>query len=143
MPYLYFGKTSLYKGRPLFKLLCRLKDFGRGRIVYRTIDQYDHPGEVSFYRILLAQPQMDSDTLHGRVVAERVYKGRRMKEPEVLSAVAHKPDFRLVPKDEEDSFCQWDKILDYEVIRVQHLKWLLYWATDNKCTQRCVCPLLA
>ncbi len=57
---------------------------------------------------------MDKETLHGRVVAERVYCGRRYKEPSVLSAVAHKPDFRLVPKEEEESFCQWDKIKDYD-----------------------------
>lgn len=114
MPYLYFGKTSLYKGRPLFKLLCKLRDHGRGRIVYRTIDHYDRPGEISFFRILLAQPLMDQDTLHGRVVAERVYRGLRQPEPVVLSSVAHKPDFRLVPKDEEEEFCQWDKVRDYE-----------------------------
>ena len=114
MPYLYFGKTSLYKGRPLFKLLCKLKDHGRGRIVYRTIDHYDHPGEISFYRILQAQPLMDSETLHGRVVAERVHRGLRRKEPVVLSSVAHKPDFRLVPRDEEEAFCQWDKVRDYD-----------------------------
>ncbi len=35
MPYQYFGQTSLCQGKPLFKILCRLKDFGRGRIVYR------------------------------------------------------------------------------------------------------------
>lgn len=50
MPYLYYGKTSLYKGKPLFKILCNLKDFGRGRIVFRTIDYYDHPNDISFYR---------------------------------------------------------------------------------------------
>ncbi len=55
MPYQHFGKTSLYQGKPLFKILCRLKECGKGRIVYRTIDHYDHPGQISFYRILLAQ----------------------------------------------------------------------------------------
>ena len=53
---------------------------------------------------------MDPETLHGRVVAERVFRGLRQREPVVLSSVAHKPDFRLVPKDEEEAFCQWDKV---------------------------------
>ena len=122
MPYLYFGKTSLYKGKPLFKILCNLKDCGRGRIVYRTIDYHDHPNEISFYRILLAQPSMDDKTEEGRVVAERVYRGLRRKEPHVISNIAHKPDFRLVPKDEEEAFCQWDKVRDFDHARDAELK---------------------
>lgn len=117
MPFLYFGKTSLYKGKPLFKILGHLKDFGRGRIVYRTIDYYDYPNEISFYRILYAQPEMDEQTLHGRVVAERIFRNRRRKEPHIISDIAFKPDFRLVPKDEEEAFCQWDQILDYDPVR--------------------------
>lgn len=57
---------------------------------------------------------MDPETLHGRVVAERVLRGRRLPQPEVLSAAAHLPDFRLVPREEEESFCQWDKVKDYD-----------------------------
>ncbi len=57
---------------------------------------------------------MDEDTLRGRVVAERVYRGRRRPHPEVLSSVVHKPDFRLVPKEEEEQFCKWDTIRDYD-----------------------------
>jgi len=117
MPYLFFGKTSLCRGKPLFKLLCKLKDHGQGRIVCSTLEMDDFPGEISFYRVLLAQPLMDKDTLHGRVVAERVFKGRRYKEPVVLSSVAHKPDFLLIPKADEESFCQWDSILDYDKAR--------------------------
>lgn len=71
----------------------------------------------SWIRILLAQPEMDEKTLEGRVVAERVYRGLRRKEPVVLSDIAHKPDFRLVPKDEEADFCQWNKIRDFDLAR--------------------------
>ena len=31
-----------------------------------------------------------------------------------MSSVAYKPDFRLVPKDEEEDFCQWANIKDYD-----------------------------
>lgn len=94
MPYLYFGEKSLYSGKPLFKILCRLKNFGEGRIIYRTIDHYDYPGEISFYRILKAQPEMDEETLLGRVVAERVFRGIRYDYPHIISDKVHKPDFR-------------------------------------------------
>ena len=118
MVYTYFGQKSLYQGKPLFHLLSRLKDSGLGRIVYRTSEVlYDHPGEVSFYRILLSQPEMDKAGLKGRVVAERVFRARRFADPVNLSPLAHKPDFRLVPIDEEDSFCRWNELKDYDKSR--------------------------
>ena len=83
MPYIYVGNPSIYQGRRLFQILCQLKNFGQGRIVYRSEEQ-NHP-EPSFYRILLAQPEMDDRLENGRVVTERVYRGKRRKEPVVIS----------------------------------------------------------
>ena len=113
MPYVIIGEKSLYQGRPLFKLLTRLKDCGKDRIVYRTFDYYQHPDEIHFYRILHAQPDMDKDTIKGRVVAERIFRNIRYQQPVLISDQVYKPDFRLVPKAEEAAFCQWDKIEDY------------------------------
>eukprot|EP00095_Tigriopus_kingsejongensis_P003606 snap_masked-scaffold1570_size35393-processed-gene-0.8 protein:Tk03606 transcript:snap_masked-scaffold1570_size35393-processed-gene-0.8-mRNA-1 annotation:"28s ribosomal protein mitochondrial" len=115
MPYKYIGSKSLYEGRPLFKILCHLKDFGQNRIVYRTFDYYKYPGEIHFYRILKAQPEMDEKTLQGRVLVEKVFRGYRYQEPCNVSEEVYKPDFRLVPKREEAQFCQWDKVVDYDI----------------------------
>lgn len=115
MPYVYIGHPSIYHGRKLFQILCQLKNYGQGRIVYRSTEQ-EHP-EPSFYKILLAQPEKDSKLQHGRVVAERVFRGLRRKEPFNLSEEAQYPDFKLVPKDEEDAFCKWDQIKDFVLER--------------------------
>ena len=114
MPVVRIGEPTIYKGKALFKILANLRDFGRGRIVYRTSDYHHYPETIHFMRILHAQPLMDENTLEGNVVVERVFKSLRQREPAVISSIVHKPDFRLVPKDEEARFCQWDKVRDYD-----------------------------
>ena len=111
MPYKYIGKPSVHYGKRLFKLLCQLKNFGQGRIVYLSHEQ--NQPEPSFYRILLAQPEMDDKLENGRIVAEKIQNGKRRLKPVILSSEAQYPDWKLVPKDEEDKFCQWDKIKDF------------------------------
>jgi hypothetical protein len=105
MPYVRIGEPTIYKGKALFKILCNLKDCGRGRIVYRTSDYHYHPEKVHFMRILHAQPLMDKETVEGNVVVERVFHNLRKLEPQVISSIVQKPDFRL---------CQWDKVRDYD-----------------------------
>ena len=111
MPYVYVGHPSLYHGKKLFNILCNLKKFGQGRVVYRTTEQAH--SEPSFYRILLAQPEMDAKLDLGRVVAERVYRGKRRTEPFNLTEEAQFPDFCLVPKELESEFCRNDEIQDF------------------------------
>ena len=79
--------------------------------MYRTTEQ-DHP-KPSFYRILLAQPEMDSKLEKGRVVAERIQNGKRRLEPFNLSEEAQFPDFRLVAKEDEEHFCRWNEVEDF------------------------------
>ena len=96
--------------------MCSLRNFGRERIIYSTLEQ-KFP-EPSFYRILLAQLEMDLDKpatygvateknwvqsgTFSRVITERVYRGMRYKEPFNITAELNKqmqfPDYRLVPK---------------------------------------------
>jgi len=132
MPYTKVGLDAIHHGKRLFDLLCNLKNFGRERIIYSTLEQkYKEP---SFYRILLAQLEMDLDkpetfgkesenpwTMRGtcsRVVTERVYRGMRYTEPFNITAELNKQmqfaDYRLVPKDEEESFCRWNEVQDYD-----------------------------
>ena len=53
MPITQVGLDAIHHGKKLFPLLCQLKNFGKGRIIYSTLEQ-QFP-EPSFYRILLAQ----------------------------------------------------------------------------------------
>jgi len=133
MPYVRIGLDPIHNGKRLFDLLCNLKNFGRERIIYSTLEQkYQEP---SFYRILLAQLEMDLDKPHtfgkekpwtqtgtsSRIVTERVYRGMRYTEPFNLTAELNKQmqfaDYRLVPKDEEELFCRWNEVQDYDPVK--------------------------
>ncbi len=81
----------------------------KARLLYYAIAD-----KIHFMRILQAQPLMDDNTIEGNVVVERVFQSLRLRHPQVISEIVHKPDFRLVPKDEEEAFCQWSKIRDYD-----------------------------
>jgi len=113
--YKYFGKPAKYHGKPLFHILANLKNFGQGRIVTRSSyeaepSQEKHP---SFYRILWAQPLMDSNTVEGRVVAEKVRRGVKYTKPVDLASIAPVPDFKLVSRADEEKFCKWNILRDY------------------------------
>lgn len=113
--YKYFGYQARFHGKPLFHILCNLKEFGKGRIVTRSTHEVEpqHKQLPSFYRILWAQPLMDEHTLEGRIVAERVRQGVRYQDPVDLADLAPLPDFRLVPRDMEEEVCQWQKLRMY------------------------------
>jgi len=111
--YKYFGHPAKYGGRPLMHLLCNLKGLGRGRVVSRLSEEAGASKAPSFYRILWAQPLMDSESKEGRVVAEKVKEGVRYVEPVDISSIASMPDFRLVPKAEEEKFCRWSELRDF------------------------------
>lgn len=113
--YKYFGHPVKHHGKPLFHILSNLKNFGQGRIVTRPSYQTeDKHGEApSFYRILWVQPLMDRDNLLGSVVAEKVRNGVRYTEPVNLQDVASVPDFKLISREDESEFCQWEKIRDF------------------------------
>ena len=100
MPYVRVGLDPIHHGKKLFDLLCNLKHFGQGRIIYSCLEQ-KHP-EPSFYRILLAQPEMDTNNTFGRLVTERVFRGMRYTAPFNLTGELQYqmqfPDYRLVPK---------------------------------------------
>jgi len=115
--YKYFGQPAKYHGKPLFHILSNLKNFGVGRIITRPSYQAEdkHVEAPSFYRILWVQPLMDKDSLLGSVVAEKVRNGVKYTEPVNLQDIAAVPDFKLVSRDDEAEFCQWEKIRDFSV----------------------------
>lgn len=57
----FIGRTTSFKGKRLFDILCRLKDFGVGRVVYRNkfFERYPEP---SYYVITKVDPDMSDPT---------------------------------------------------------------------------------
>lgn len=57
----YVGRTNWFRGKRLYDILSRLKNFGKGRVVYRNVfnDRYPEP---SYYIITKVEPDMRDPT---------------------------------------------------------------------------------
>ena len=57
----FVGKTVKYNGKRLFDILCRIKNFGVGRIVYRQSELDAYP-EACYTRVTKVKPDMTDPT---------------------------------------------------------------------------------
>ncbi|XP_046633132.1 28S ribosomal protein S34, mitochondrial-like [Daphnia pulicaria] len=101
MPYIYIGKRNFFLGKRLWEIAGNLKNFGEGRILVRSA--FERYPEVSYVKIIRAEPLMDEENLFGRVLVEKVFRGKSFGEFD-LSKTAYKNDFKLIPKDEEEFY---------------------------------------
>ncbi|CAH1795304.1 unnamed protein product, partial [Owenia fusiformis] len=108
MPVKYVGRLNRYKCKRLFDILCNLKDLGVGRVVYRDTRKRFFPNEPSYVRITEAVPDYSKpDVLRGTVWGEVVFRGQN-EGIKKLTLSTHKPDWVLLPKEEEEAFCSHD-----------------------------------
>jgi hypothetical protein len=57
MPTKYFGRKTLFYGRPLWEIVMNLKNFGKGRYVVRTKYEREFPqSQPTFFKILSVHP---------------------------------------------------------------------------------------
>jgi hypothetical protein len=108
MPIKYIGRTTYYQGKRLFDILCRLKNFGIGRMVYRNryIEQYPEP---SYYVITRVDPDMSDPTqadpdVQVKSIAYGVHVFRGEEKGEEAIDTCYKADWKLVPRTEEAKF---------------------------------------
>ena len=119
MPYEIFGRTNAAHGKTLWELLGNLKNHGVGRIVIRN--QFQRYPEPTWYRILKVEalpvegkiqvcpPVLDlGEVRRVRALVDNVFRGT-YRGQEWLSWTTYKPDFRLIPKEEEESITKLKK----------------------------------
>ncbi|XP_034255166.1 28S ribosomal protein S34, mitochondrial [Thrips palmi] len=117
MPYEIYGKATAFHGKTLWEILGNLRNNGVGRIVIRNDynKRYSDPAP-SWFRILKVEalppegkiqvlpPVVDmGEVRRVRALVENVFRGT-YRGTEWLSWNTFKPDFRLIPKEEEESF---------------------------------------
>lgn len=114
MPYEIYGKTSFQHGKTLWEIVGNLKNYGVGRVVVRN--QFRRYPEPSWYRIVKVEavppegkiqvvpPVIDmGEVRRVRALVDNVFRGT-YRGREWLSWITYKPDFSLIPKEEEESF---------------------------------------
>ncbi|EFN83788.1 uncharacterized protein LOC105183878 [Harpegnathos saltator] len=108
MPIKLIGRTTYLKGKPLWEILGNLKNFGVGRLVIRNCFQR-YP-EACYMKILkvAAMPASTEPYKDRNVIAlvDEVFRGRKNSKPTQYDLSTYKPDFMLVPKDQEHLYLE-------------------------------------
>ena len=103
----YIGRESKLLGKTAFSLLANLKNFGIGRII--TCHEFDAFPEPSFHVVKKVEARMDPELKYGTIWCETVVRGKRLPGIRPLT-VGYRPDFRLIPLEEEQEFIRGYKI---------------------------------
>ncbi|XP_049874014.1 uncharacterized protein LOC126372349 [Pectinophora gossypiella] len=95
----YVGRTTDFKGKTLWEIVGSLKNFGVGRIVRRSVFQrYPEP---SFMKIVKVETCPDEERRRVRVWVEKTFRGYKLPNVTEIYRTSYKPDYQLVPKNEE------------------------------------------
>ncbi|XP_076242033.1 mitochondrial ribosomal protein S34 [Calliopsis andreniformis] len=103
----YIGRTTTYKGKPLWEILGNLKNFGVGRMVIRS--QHERYSEPCYMKILkVAALPNTSKNLHDprkvMVLVQKIFRGKTIETPVQIDSASYKADYVLIPKDQEAQY---------------------------------------
>ncbi|KOC68713.1 hypothetical protein WH47_06505 [Habropoda laboriosa] len=109
----YIGKTHNLIGKPLWEILGNLKHHGVGRMVIRSNEKVY--SETCYMRILkvVALPDTSKhfhDPRNVMVLVDKVFRGKRHPEPFQIDYTSYKPDYILIPKDQEENYTKRTEI---------------------------------
>ncbi|XP_012259413.2 28S ribosomal protein S34, mitochondrial [Athalia rosae] len=107
MPVKYIGRTTNFKGKSLWEILGNLKNHGVGRIIARSM--FERYPEPSYIKILKVEALPNDDKRKVKVIAERTFRGVKYEKPITIMSVSYKTDYKLIPKDEETTYCKVEK----------------------------------
>lgn len=103
----------------LFTHLCRLKDFGIGRMVTRKswVWEYDEPCYWTITRVEVDHMAEEMD--HGKAWGYLTFRGQPEKEAREVEKVMYH-DWRVVPKHEEEEFKKFTPVVTETVRYVSY-----------------------
>ncbi|KAF7490746.1 hypothetical protein SSS_02901 [Sarcoptes scabiei] len=105
----FIGKESSHLGKTAFQILANLKNFGIGRMLTRH--EFDVFPEPSYHIVKRVQTHMDEELKYGIIWCETVIRGKKLPGIRPLK-ITYRPDFRLIPKNEEKKFLNCYTITD-------------------------------
>ncbi|CAG9561144.1 unnamed protein product [Danaus chrysippus] len=110
----YVGRTTNFKGKTLWEIVGSLKNYGVGRIIVRSV--FNRYPEPSFMKIVKVETCPDEERRRVRVWVEKTFRGRKSPQLTEIYRTSYKPDYNLIPKDEEYKFLEAVKSNESEVI---------------------------
>ncbi|XP_047534971.1 uncharacterized protein LOC125069499 [Vanessa atalanta] len=106
----YVGRTTNFKGKTLWEIVGSLKNYGVGRIIVRSV--FQRYSEPSFMKIVKVETCPDEERRRVRVWVEKTFRGRKLPNLTEIYKTSYKPDYNLIPKDEEAKLFESAKIYE-------------------------------
>ncbi|KYN40666.1 hypothetical protein ALC56_04975 [Trachymyrmex septentrionalis] len=118
MPIKFIGRTTDFKGKPLWEIVANLKNFGVGRLVIRNrFQRYPEPCYMKILKVagmpLPDRPYIDRKVM---VLVEKVFRGNKHSKPVQLDSSTYKADYMLIPKDQEHIFLNNTKVVEKRIL---------------------------
>lgn len=104
MPFKYFGRTTDFKGKTVWEIIGNLKNLGVGRIIARSM--FERYPEPSYLKIIKVETLPNEENRKVKIWVEKTFRGKKAPKLVEMCSVTYKTDFKLIPKDEEASYCQ-------------------------------------
>ncbi|KAG6442246.1 hypothetical protein O3G_MSEX002210 [Manduca sexta] len=95
----YVGRTTDFKGKTLWEIVGSLKNLGVGRIITRSV--FERYPEATFMKIVKVETCPDEERRRVRVWVEKTFRGKKQPHITEIYRTSYKPDYRLIPKNEE------------------------------------------
>ncbi|XP_026731158.1 uncharacterized protein LOC113496197 [Trichoplusia ni] len=95
----YVGRTTDFKGKTLWEIVGNLKNFGVGRIIVRSV--FERYPEPSYMKIVKVETTPDEERRRVRIWVEKTFRGRKLPNLTEIYRTSYKPDYKLIPKNEE------------------------------------------
>ncbi|XP_023936740.1 uncharacterized protein LOC112044954 [Bicyclus anynana] len=102
----YVGRTTNFKGKTLWEIVGSLKNYGVGRLIVRSV--FERYPEPSYMKIVKVETCPDEERRRVRVWVEKTFRGRTLPKLTEIYRTSYKPDYKLIPKDEESKLLHVD-----------------------------------
>ncbi|XP_071636878.1 small ribosomal subunit protein mS34 [Temnothorax longispinosus] len=118
MPIKLIGRTTDFKGKPLWEILGNLKNFGVGRLVIRNrFQRYPEPCYMKILKVAgMPMPEEPYTDRKVMVLVERVFRGQKNPKPVQLDSATYKADYMLIPKDKEHLYLDNTKVPEMRIL---------------------------
>ncbi|XP_011881942.1 PREDICTED: uncharacterized protein LOC105569815 isoform X2 [Vollenhovia emeryi] len=118
MPIKLIGRTTDFKGKPLWEILGNLKNFGVGRLVIRNrFQRYPEPCYMRILKVAgMPLPDRPYNDRKVAVLVEKVFRGQKNPRPVQLDSATYKADYVLIPRDRERVFLENTKVPEMKIL---------------------------
>ncbi|XP_067648411.1 small ribosomal subunit protein mS34-like [Eurosta solidaginis] len=117
----YIGRTTDFRGNTLWELVGNLRDFGVGRLVIRNMFQrYEEPCYMRILKVDVKPHDPAKDPIRKvAVTVEKVWRGVVSPKPVTIYRTSYKPDYELVPKEEESKYLNNTKKVSEQILATE------------------------